>query len=204
MRRSLLIFAAAAFATVPSAYATIFSVSFSGVVIDSTGATGDSVGNTIAGSFSLNDGSGQFSSFTIDSKNAPAGSLANNSYGLFDAIYEDQISPVSAGGNVNSTFTLDLSSVNGWPTGTDTIYTLLTDSSQIPGNLDTSGDFFTTTFGYYTSDAAGNNVVQLDADLTSLTVTATPEPASFTLLSIALAGIGFLVPRRRGTWLRNA
>ncbi len=197
MRRSLLIFAAAAFAAVVPAYATVYAVSFTGVVIDSTGATGEAVGSPVSGSFRLNDAGGQFSSFSIDSKSAPAGSLANNSYGLFDAIYEDQISPVSAGGNVNSTFTLDLSALNGWPTGTDTIYSLLTDSSQLASNLDTSGDFFTSTFGYYISDAAGNNVVQLDADLTSLSVTATPEPATLSLLGLALAAAGFVGRRKR-------
>jgi len=197
MKRSLLILAAAALGTVIPAHATVFSVSFSGVVADSTGATGEAVGDIIAGSFNLNDGSGQFSSFSIAGKSAPAGSLANNGLSFTDALYEDQLSPVSAWGNVNSTFKLDLSSLSEWPVGSDSIYALLTDSSQIPSNLDTSGDFFTSTFGYYMSDAAGNNVVQLDADLTSLKVTASPEPASLALLATALLSLGCLVRRGR-------
>ncbi len=195
MGRSLSIFAAVVFAMAVPAYAGVISVNFSGVVIDSTGATGESAGNTIFGSFSLDDVSGQFSSFVIDTRSAPDSSLPNNGLGFFDAIYQDQISSVSTGGNVNSTFTLDLSSLTEWPVGTDTIYSLLGDSSQIPGNLDTSGDSFTSTFGYYMADGAGNNVVQLDADLTSVEVA--PEPASFALLGTGLLAMTFAVRRSR-------
>ena len=196
MKRSLLILAVTALASATLARATTYSASFTGTVTSSQGATGENVGNLITGSFTLDDLNGQFSNFTIDSKSAPAGSLANNGLSFTDAVYQDQISPVSAGGNVNSTFTLDLSSVGQWPVGLDTIYKLLTDSSQLPSNLDTSGDFFTSTFSYYISDGAGNNVVSLDANLRSLTVTATPEPASFLLFSLSLLGAGVMLRRR--------
>jgi hypothetical protein len=197
MHRSLLILAAAAFVSVIPARATVFSVSFAGTVTLTQGATGENVGNPVSGSFTLDDADGQFSSFTIGAQSAPAGSLATNSLGFFDAIYQDQISPVTSGGNLNSTFTLDLSSMTQWPVGVDTIYTLLTDGSQLPSNLDISGDSFTSTFGYLTSDAAGNNVASLNADLTSLTVTATPEPATFALLGSSLLGLGMILRRRR-------
>lgn len=196
MKRSLVILAAAVAALVP-AHATIVSVNFTGVVTDSTGATGEAVGNTVSGSFRLDESNGQFANFAIDSMSAPTGSIANNGLSFFDALYQDQISAVGTGGNVNSTFTLDLSSLSQWPVGSDTIYTLLTDSSQIPGNLDMTGDAFTSTFGYYMSDAAGNNVVKLDADLSSLTVATIPEPASFTLLGGSLLGLGAILRRRR-------
>lgn len=198
MKRSLFILAAAVFASVIPAYAdVVYTVSFSGFVTSTQGATGENIGGSISGSFSLDDTSGQFSYFTIAGIGAPAGSLANNGLSFTDAIYQDQISAVNVGGNVNSSFTLDLSSLTQWPVGVDTFYTLLTDSSQLPSNLDTSGDPFTSTFGYYMSDAAGNNVVSLDANLTSLTVTATPEPASFVLLGSSLLGLGMILRRRR-------
>lgn len=198
MKRSLLILAVAAFAGGIPAHATVFSVSFTGTVTSVQGTTGESVGNSIAGNLYLSDTTGQFSSFTIDSKSAPTGSLANNGLSFTDAIYQDQISPVTAGGNVNSTFKLDLSSLTLWPVGVDTLYTLLTDSTQIPANLDTSGDLFTSTFGYYMSDAAGNNVVSLNANLTSLSVATVPEPATFALLGSSLLGLGMILRCRRG------
>ena len=197
MKRSLLILAAAALANVTLAHATTYSATFTGTVTSIQGETGENVGNPITASFNLNDATGQFSNFTIDSMSAPAGSLANNGLSFTDAIYEDQISPVSVGGNVNSTFTLDLSAVGQWPVGVDTFYSLLTDKSQLPSNLDTSGDYFTSTFGYYMANAAGSNVVSLNADLTSLTVTASPEPSSFVLLGSSLLGLGVMLRRRR-------
>lgn len=196
---SLALAAMAAAASVP-AQAANYSVSFSGIVFQTVGATGRSVGNTVSGSFVLTPSG--FSSFLIDGLSVAPGfdSSAAITPDEFDAIYEAQVSPVATGGPTNSTFVLDLSSINGWPSG-DTARTLLTDTNQLANNLDTitndpDDNPIDSSFSYYTATASGTNVVSLDVDLTSLSV-AVPEPMTMALLATSMLGMG-IARRRRG------
>jgi hypothetical protein len=204
MKRTLSVFAIAALAVVsaaPAHAAAIYAASFTGVVFQTQGATGEPVGSTVTGHFDLDSTTGSFLDFMIAGRSVAAGYLSSATIGpaLFDAIYTAQVSPVALGTPSNSTFFLDLSSLTTWPS-TDTVYTLLTDRTQLTTNLDTVTNplsAFPSTFGYYTANTDGTNVVALSADLTSITAVATPEPASLVLLGSSLLGLGFFVSRRR-------
>lgn len=178
----------------------IYSVDFTGTVYQTQGATGQSIGSTVAGHFDLDNGTGSFLDFMIAGKSVAPGFVSFASIGpaLTDAIYTAQVSPVSSGTSSNSTFSLDLSALSTWPS-TDTAYTLLTDTTQLTTNLDTITNplsAFPSTFNYYTADANGSNVVALAADLKSITAAATPEPASIALIAPLLLALGFFVRRR--------
>lgn len=190
----------AALAAVVPAHAAIYSVNFQGIVSQTQGATGQALGNTVTGHFDLDSISGNFLDFMIAGRSVAAGYSSSAVIGppFTDAFYTAQVSPVSTGGSTNSTFILDLSSLSSWP-ATDTPYTLLTDTAQLTTNLDTINNplsAFPSTFSYYTADATGGNIVALNANLTSVTATATPEPATFALLGSSLLGLALFVRRR--------
>jgi hypothetical protein len=204
MKNTLFVLAIATLAAVAAAPAQagpIYIVNFTGIVAQTQGATGQTVGSTVTGHFDLDSATGNFLDFMIAGKSVAAGYTSSASIvpALTDAIYTAQVSPVLALGIPNSTFSLDLSSLTSWPS-TDTAYTLLTDKSQLPANLDTITNplsAFPSTFDYYTANANGTNVVALSANLTSITAIATPEPASLTLVAVPLLlGLGWFVQRR--------
>jgi hypothetical protein len=137
-------------------------------------------------------------SFSIAGQTEPPGftSTATIVPALTDAIYQAQILLGATGSPNNNTFTVDLSSLSTWPS-TNTDQTLLLDANQLTSNLDTVTNplsAFPSTFGYYMATSAGNDVVSLTANLTSLTVSV-PEPASLALLATSL--IGLVAIRRR-------
>jgi hypothetical protein len=200
MKRTLSALAIAVLAAAVPAHATVYAVSFTGTVYQTQGATGQAVGNTVTGHFDLNSATGSYLDFVIAGQSVAAGYLSSATIGpaLTDAIYTAQVSPVALGTPSNSSFSLDLSSLSTWP-ATDTAYTLLTNTTQLTTNLDTVTNplsAFPSTFNYYTASASGTNVVALAADLTSLTATATPEPASLALVASSLLGLGFFARRR--------
>lgn len=202
MIRTITLLAFASFAaTVPVSAAT-YSVNFTGIVSQTQGTTGQAIGNTVTGRFDLDDLSRSFLDFTIAGQSVASGfsSSATIVPALTDAIYMAQVTPVSTGGSVNSTFTLDLSSLTTWP-ASETPFSLLTDTAQLASNLDAvnrTGSTFPSTFSYYTGNANGTNVVSLTANLTSITAAATaPEPATFALLGSSLVVLGLWARRRR-------
>jgi hypothetical protein len=198
---SVLAIATLAVLSIASAHAeAIYSVDFTGTVFQTQGATGQSVGSTVTGHFDLDSATGNYLDFMIAGKSVAAGymSFANIVPALTDAIYTAQVSPVASGTPSNSTFSLDLSSLSTWPS-TDTVDTLLTDTTQLTTNLDTITNplsAFPSTFNYYTADSDGTNIVALSADLTSISATAVPEPASLALVAPLLLGLVFFVRRR--------
>jgi hypothetical protein len=205
MKRTLSVFAIAAVAVViPAHAAAVYNVNFTGTVFQTQGATGQSVGSTVTGHFDLDGGTGNFLDFTIAGRSVAAGyqSFASIGPALTDAIYTAELSPVVSGGTINSTFTLDLSALSTWPSA-DTVFTLLTDTTQLTNNLDKVTNplsVFPSTFRYYTANADGTNVVSLNANLTSITATAvaaTPEPASLVLVVSSLVGLGLFIRRPR-------
>ena len=200
MKTTLSVLAIAALAVVVPAHAAQYSVNFQGIVSQTQGATGQALGNTVTGHFDLDSTSGNFLDFTIAGKSVATGysSSAVIVPPFTEALYTAQVSPVSSGGSTNSTFTLDLSALSSWP-ATVTAYTLLTATAQLTTNLDTINNpssAFPSTFGYYMADASGGNITALNANLTSVTATATPEPASFALLGSSLLGLALFVRRR--------
>jgi hypothetical protein len=206
MKNRLAVLAAIALAVLCAASAhadTIYSADFTGTVFQTQGATGQPVGSTVMGHFDVNSNNGRFLDFTIAGQSVAAGYMSFASIGpaLTDAIYTAQVSPVSSGKPINSTFSLDLSSLSTWPS-TDTAYTLLTDTAQLTTNLDTISNplsAFPSTFNYYTANANGSNVVALSAHLTTITATTStvaPEPASMALVAPLLLALGLFVRRR--------
>jgi hypothetical protein len=181
------------------ANAAIYATTFSGTVASETGFDQNAVGSTVTGSFIYNADAGAYVSFIINGVNAPAGSASSAliTLGQTDAIFQSQLSPVSAGGSTNTTLALDLSALTSFPT-TDTALSLLVDATQIPGNLDIasgSTNGFPSTFSIYEANADGTNLQTLTADLTSVS-TFIPEPAGIALLAMSMLGLGFV--RRRG------
>ena len=176
--------------------AAVIDAKFSGAVASQAG-TGLGIGSAIPGEFLYDTTAGGYLSFTVGSASVPTGfaSTASLTPDLFSAIYRAQISPVSQGGTVNSTFTVDLEGLAPFPTA-DAV-ALLT-SAQPAANLDTAGSpnsVFPSTFGYNTSNADGTSVMQVSANLASISVTSTgaptgvPEPASLALVAAALLGV---------------
>ncbi|HEV3329682.1 MAG TPA: PEP-CTERM sorting domain-containing protein [Bryobacteraceae bacterium] len=198
MKNTFSVLAIAALAAVVPAHADIVSFNFTGTVYQTQGSPGPVVGNTVTGHFDLTS-TGTFLDYTIAGKSVAPGFTSSATIGpaLTDAIYMAQVSPVSSG-MPNSTFSLDLSSLTNWPSA-DTFFTLLSDKTQLPSNLDTINNplsMFPSTFKYYTANANGTNVVSLSADLTSFTAQAVPEPASLVLITPLLLGLAFFVRRR--------
>lgn len=72
---------------------------------------------------------------------------------------------------------------------------LLTDPA-LPGQVDLSGDPFGSTANYLRSDAGAANPTAVYASIQSLRVTSVAEPASMTVIGMALAGLA-MVRRRR-------
>ena len=201
MQQTISILAMAALAAVVPAYATSYSVNFAGTVSQTQGITGEAVGSLVTGHFDLDSTTGSYLDFSIAGKSAATGFASSATLGpaLFDAIYSAQVSPVSTGTSANSTFTLDLSSLSTFPT-TDTAFTLLSDDTQLTTNLDTVSNplsAFPSTFSYYTANADGTSVASLNANLTTISTIATPEPGSFALLVPSLLGLGLFIRRRR-------
>ena len=201
MKRTLFVLTLAALAVTISAQAAVIGVNFTGDVYQTQGTTGEAIGSTVTGHFDLDSTSGNYLDFTIAGQSVAVGYQSSATIGPAgnDAFYTAQVSPLSTGASSNNTFSLDLSSLTSWPQ-TDTPYTLLTDTNQLATNLDTVNNplsAFPSNFYYYTANANGTNVVALNANLTSITTTATPEPDSLALILPSLLVLGFFVRRRR-------
>jgi hypothetical protein len=187
------VFAAAvvALATSVSSQAAVITANFGGTVTSQTG-TPYAVGSAINGQFTYDTALTEFLSFSIGSYSATPGyaSSAALTPDKTAALYSAEVSAV-LGGNVNSTFALDLEALTTWASS-DAV-ALLTDASQLATNLGLAPTAFPSTFTYYIGTAAGTSIKQLSADLSSITATV-PEPGS---LALALAGGAALLGARR-------
>lgn len=190
-RISSIAIATAALAVTCSAQATVVDVTFSGLVQAESGS-GTTVGNAISGEFIYDTTLSVFRMFSIGSESVAAGfaSQADISADHYSALYQAQLSPVAVGGDLNSTFTVDLEGLSGWTASNAS--ELLT-NAQLPMNLDKT----MSSFGYYMANSNGSNITSLSASLTDLQVSTVPEPASIALLLAGIAVVGATVRRRR-------
>ncbi len=199
MKRSFSVLAFTALAVVLPARAASYSVDFTGIVSQTQGPTGEAVGNAVTGHFDLDSVTSSFLDFTIAGQSIAAGYQSSVSIGPNnrDAFYSAQITAVPRSPSIGSTFWLDLSSLTSWPQ-TDSAYTLLADTNQLTTNLETinnSRSGFPSDFFYYTANFDGTNAVGLSGNLTSINVTATPEPASLALIVPSLFALGLFIRR---------
>jgi hypothetical protein len=184
-----------------SAQAAVITANFGGTVTSQAGTT-YSVGSAINGSFTFDTAVSRFLSFNIGTYSVAPGFTSTTTIipDRTEALYRAQVSPV-LGGNVNSTFALDLESLTNWPSF-DAI-ALLTNTSQLATNLDLASlptSAFPSFFNFYSATAAGTNIQQLTADLGTITATV-PEPTSFALVlagGVALLGAHRLSRTPRG------
>ncbi len=190
-----------ALAAAASSHAAVITANFGGTVTDQAG-TAYAVGSSVSGQFTWDTASSQFLTFTVGTYSVASGftSIASITPDLSEALYRAQVSPLN-GGSANSTFALDLESLTTWPSS-DAI-ALLTNTSQLSTNLDLASlpnSAFPSFFNFYSATAAGTNIQQLTANLTTITA-AVPEPSSLALLlagGVALVGAKRLVRTRRG------
>lgn len=181
----------AAVASAHTAKAEVLDVAFLGVVQSQIG-TGAALNSPVNGYFFYDTTLSAFTKFVIGGESAAAGfaSQADLSPDHYTALYTAQLSPVAVGGDVNSTFSVDLEAKNS-PWSALSAATLLS-SAELTTNLDTAASSFT----YYNANSNGSNVKMLTATLTSVQVSAVPEPTSAVLMLAGIAVAG-LVARRR-------
>jgi hypothetical protein len=183
--------AIAALTTVASAQATAIAATFNGVVQSQIG-TGVALNSPISGGFIYDTTLSAYTAFTIGGQSVAPGfkSSAELTPNGYTALYTAQVSPVPAGGTLNSTFSVDLEASTTW--AASSAVALLT-SPELASNLDTTLSSFT----YYTGNSDGTNVKSLTATLTGIQVSTVPEPASVAMLLAGVAMVGSLVRRRQ-------
>ena len=192
-RVSILAAALTAVLTSLSAHADVLDAKFFGTVQTQTNA-GFTIDSPISGEFFYDTTSLKYLSFSIGGQSVASGfaSTASLTPDLFTALYRAQVSPVESGGNLNSTFTLDLEALNApWSAGSAA--QLLTNASQLASNLDTDNS----TFGFFAANADGTGIESVTAALDGITVTtvvAVPEPSTVALF---VGGLALLGVRRR-------
>jgi hypothetical protein len=194
MKKLLLSFTLIAVAAASPAHATIIDATFNGTVASQSGTTA-TVGQAITGEFIYDTLLSAYTKFTVGSASISAGyaSRATLTPDRFSALFQAQISPVSQGGTVNRTFTVDLEGLSPW-TAANAVAVLT--SAQFATNLDTAGNpasTFPSTFGYNLSNSDGSGTQRVTANLAAIRVATTnvPEPASLGLVAAALLGLRF-------------
>jgi PEP-CTERM motif len=174
--------AVVALSTTVSAQAVIIDAKFSGKVTEQVGTT-FAVNAAISGQFLYDTDLSKYTSFVIGGLSVAPGysSIADMTPDRNTVLYEAQVSALNPGVTVNNTFKLNLEA-GGNPFPAVTAIALLTNSG-LASNLDP----LVSSFGYYTANANGTNIKSLSASLTSLTVTAVPEPSTALMLAAGAA-----------------
>jgi hypothetical protein len=188
---SAIALAVAALGTTVSAHAVVIDATFTGTVQSQIG-TNATLNSPISGEFKYDTVLAAYTMFTIGGQSVAAGfaSQADMSPDKYTALYTAQLSPVAVGGDVNSTFSVDLEGIAPW--ASSGAVPLLT-SAELATNLDTT----LSTFTYYMANSNGTNLQTLTATLTGITVSAVPEPSAMALLLAGIAVVGAVARRRQ-------
>jgi hypothetical protein len=159
--------------------------------VDSQEGSVSTIGDTITASLVYDATSGLYESFSIDGYGLPVGGDAHFGASTYHMVYKDNLSAVQDGGTQNVSLALALYPLVSF-SATD-IADYGTDLSLSAFYVDPTDPANSSGFEYYADDIDGNNIVYVDALLTSYSAVI-PEPASALVLAPALA---WLAGRKR-------
>lgn len=194
---SALAFAAYALSATPAS-AYVIAVNYQAIVSFAQGTTantGLTNGQTVSGMFTFETATSRVLSSMLAGFSAPAtgDSTAAVTPGRTTAVFRLGTNAILPG-QPNESVTVGLSALSTF-SGTNAV-SLLTDPT-LPGQVDLSGDpLFGSTANYLRSNAGATNNTAVYASIQSLRVTSVPEPASMTVIGVALAGLAMIRRRR--------
>ncbi|MBV9389393.1 MAG: hypothetical protein JOZ78_23470 [Chroococcidiopsidaceae cyanobacterium CP_BM_ER_R8_30] len=185
-------------AATPPAEAASILANFSGTVSNQIGTTYN-VGNLISGSFDYDTSTGRYDSFDIAGYGLPSGSFSSYAppplQKTSSAIFEANQSPSGNGssGYTDLSVNLEAPFTNNEFNTTDLVAFVTNPGTYITDPTDPG----VSTISYISRDANSNVLTQLNANLTSFSATAVPEPSGLTPL--AAGAVALLIwHRRRG------
>jgi hypothetical protein len=196
-------FVTAALATLPT-FASTLDVTYTATVSDALGTStnsGYADGAVITGGFLINSVTDAVTGSYLGTLTVPPSTATGNpvqaSLSSTDAIYTQGLF-ASGGDPSNNSITVDFSALNSF-TGSDPVAFLQQGAATLAAQIDFTGaaSAFPSTITYYSGDASGNNITQVDGYLDSVSVTPVPLPATPWFMLTGVSCLSAFARRRK-------